>query len=269
MGIGLMAVISEMAWNQGDDLYGWANNRFLRAAEYVAKYNNGDDNVPFMTYERGAGTNGAVQTETVISSASRNELRPVWEMIYNHYANRKGLSVPNIAARAQLLRPEGGPNANTNHGSAFDQIGYGTLLYTRPAGSGGTATLPAGNIPDGIYRFIVSHTGKAMDAAGSSNGSSIRQWTATGGTNQQWNVTHLGGGQYSIVNVQSGRSLDVASVSLEHGAKFQIWNNNGGDNQKFAFIPTGNGNHRITPVAIPCIGIACFFKRGLLICLMM
>ncbi len=110
LGIGLMAAINEMAWNQGDDLYGWANNRFMRAAEYVAKYNNGDDNVPFATYEWGTGTNGAVQTETVIYSDSRNELRPVWEMIYNHYANRKGLSVPNIAARAQLMRPEGGPN---------------------------------------------------------------------------------------------------------------------------------------------------------------
>ncbi|CAM3272328.1 MULTISPECIES: alginate lyase family protein [Paenibacillus] len=53
LGIGLMAVTSEMAWNQGDDLYGWADNRFMRAAEYVAKYNNGDDNVPFATYEWG------------------------------------------------------------------------------------------------------------------------------------------------------------------------------------------------------------------------
>ena len=53
LGIGLMAVTSEMAWNQGDDLYGWANNRFMRAAEYVAKYNNGSDDVPFATYEWG------------------------------------------------------------------------------------------------------------------------------------------------------------------------------------------------------------------------
>ncbi|XEC94420.1 RICIN domain-containing protein [Paenibacillus tarimensis] len=248
LGIGLMASISEMAWNQGDDLYGWANNRFLRAAEYVAKYNNGDDNVPFSTYEWGSGTNGSVQTHTVIDSELRNEMRPVWEMIYNHYANRKGLSVPNIAARAQLMRPEGGPNANSNHGSTFDQPGYGTLLYTRPAGSGGTATLPIGNIPDGTYRFIVSHSGKAMDAAGTSNGSSVQQWTSNGGTNQQWTVTHLGGGQYSIINVQSGRSLDVANASHDHGAKFQLWSYHGGDNQRFAFIPTGGGNHRITPV---------------------
>ncbi|MGG1517334.1 AbfB domain-containing protein [Paenibacillus oryzisoli] len=247
LGIGLMATINEMAWNQGDDLYGWANNRFLRAAEYVAKYNNGDDNVPFATYEWGSGTNGAVQTQTVISSASRNEYRPIWEMIYNHYANRKGLSVPNIAARAALSRPEGGPN--TQYPSTFDQLGFGTLLYTRSAGSGGTAaTLPGGNIPNGTYRFTVRLDGKAMGAAGTSNGAQIQKITYTGAASQQWNVTHLGGGQYSIKNVQSGLSLDIPSSSLDHGAKFQLWSSNSGDNQKFAFIPTGSGYYRITPV---------------------
>lgn len=246
LGIGLMATINEMAWNQGDDLYGWANNRFLRAAEYVAKYNNGDDDVPFSTYEWGSGTNGATQTQTVISSASRNEYRPIWEMIYNHYANRMGLAVPNIAVRASLVRTEGGPN--TQYPSTFDQLGFGTLLYTRPAGNGGTAILPDGNISNGTYRFTVRLDGKAMEAGGTSKGAIVQKSTYNGGTNQQWTVTHLGGGQYSIRNVQSGLYLDVESASHDHGAKFLLWGNNGGDNQKFAFIPTGDGYYRITPV---------------------
>src|SRR5690606_17869484 len=54
--------------------------------------------------------------------------------------------------------------------------------------------------------------------------------------------------QYSVTNVQSGLSLDVASNSLDHGAKFQLWSSNGGNNQKFAFIPADGGYHRITPV---------------------
>jgi hypothetical protein len=241
-----MASVAEMAWHQGDDLYGWAHNRFLRAAEYVAKYNNGGD-VPFATYEWGSGTNGAVQTQTAISSASRNEMRPVWEMIYNHYANRMGLSVPNTAARAALLRPEGGPNPQ--YPSTFDQPGFGTLLYTRPAGSGGTATLPNGNIPDGTYRFVARHSGKVMDAAGTSKGASVQQWPYNGGTNQQWIVTDLGGGQYSIKDARSGLSLDVTSASLDNGAGFELWTATSGDNQKFAFLPTGDGYYRITPAS--------------------
>ncbi|MEK4978436.1 RICIN domain-containing protein [Bacillus sp. FSL K6-6540] len=246
LGIGLMAVTSEMAWNQGDDLYGWANNRFMRAAEYVAKYNNGSDDVPFAAYEWGSGTNGAVQRQTVISAAGRNEPRPVWEMIYNHYANRKGLSVPNVAARAQLLRPEGGPNAS--HASTFDQLGFGTLLYTRPPGTGNSAVLPDGNIPDGTYRFMVRHVGKAMTASGTASGSNIEQRTLDGDPSQQWNVAHLGGGQYSIRNEKSGLYLQISNASLEHGASFQLANRNDGDHQRFAFIPVGDGHYRITPV---------------------
>ncbi len=241
MGIGLMASVAEMAWNQGDDLYGWADNRFLRAAEYVAKYNNGED-VPYTTYR------SVVRTESEISDKQRSEERPVWEMIYNHYANRKGLSVPNVAARAQRLRPEGGPTSHSDHASTFDQTGFGTLLYTRPAGSGGTAELPGGNIPDGTYRFIVQLSGKAMNADGTSDGANITQWRYEGEDNQHWTLTHLGGGQYSVKNVHSGRSLDVAKMSKDHGAKFQLWNYHGGNNQKFAFLPVGEGYHRITPV---------------------
>ena len=42
MGIGLMGAFCEMAWNQGVDLYGYDDNRFLKAAQYVAKYNLGE-----------------------------------------------------------------------------------------------------------------------------------------------------------------------------------------------------------------------------------
>ncbi|WP_339277688.1 RICIN domain-containing protein [Paenibacillus sp. FSL W8-0426] len=242
LGIGLMATINEMAWNQGDDLYGWADNRFMKAAEYVAKYNNGDDDVPFASYEWGSGTNGAVQTHTVISGAGRNEFRPIWEMIYNHYANRKGMNVPNIAARAALMRTEGGPNPQ--YPSTFDHLGFGTLLYTRPAGSGGSAVLPSENIPDGTYRFTVRLDGKSMEASGNL----VRKSTYTGGTHQQWAVTHIDGGQYSIKNGESGLYLGIANDSLARGAQFELSASTGGNSQKFAFIPVGDGYYRITPI---------------------
>ncbi|HSC36871.1 MAG TPA: alginate lyase family protein, partial [Chitinophagaceae bacterium] len=49
LGIALMGPICEMAWNQGTDLYGYDNNRFLAGCEYIAKYNLGDS-VPYTTY---------------------------------------------------------------------------------------------------------------------------------------------------------------------------------------------------------------------------
>ncbi|MFF0269856.1 alginate lyase family protein [Kribbella sp. NPDC004536] len=130
MGMGQMGAFCEMAWNQGDDLYGYDNNRFMKAAQYVAKYNLGED-VPFTKYTWGTGQNCAYQEHTVISSASRGQLRPVWEILHYHYTRRKYLSVPYISAMAAQVRPEGGGGDYGPNSGGFDQTGFGTLTYAK------------------------------------------------------------------------------------------------------------------------------------------
>jgi hypothetical protein len=130
MGIGLMGAICEMAWAQGDDLYGYDDNRFMKAAEYVAKYNLGQD-VPFTTYTWGTGQNCAYREQTVISDVGRGQSRPVWDVLHYHYARRRRLSVPHITAIAEKGRPEGGGGDYGPNSGGFDQLGYGTLLYAK------------------------------------------------------------------------------------------------------------------------------------------
>ena len=130
MGIGQLGAFCEMAWNQGEDLYGYDDNRFLKAAQYVAKYNLGED-VPFTKYTWGTGQNCAYQEHTVISSASRGQLRPVWELLHYHYTRRKYLSVPYISAMAAQVRPEGGGGDYGSTSGGFDQTGFGTLAYAK------------------------------------------------------------------------------------------------------------------------------------------
>ena len=130
MGIGQMGAFCEMAWNQGEDLYGYDNNRFMKAAQYVAKYNLGQD-VPFTKYTWGTGQNCAYQEHTVISSASRGQLRPVWEILHFHYTRRKNLSVPYISQMAALVRPEGGGGDYGSTSGGFDQTGFGTVMYAK------------------------------------------------------------------------------------------------------------------------------------------
>ncbi|MBS0030539.1 alginate lyase family protein [Chitinophaga sp. 22321] len=124
LGIGLMGTFCEMAWNQGDDMYGYDNNRFLKGAEYVAAYNLGDS-VSFKTY-----TNCVGVVQNVISSGSRGNIRPVWELVYNHYVNRKGLPAPNCTRFAQKVRPEGGGGNYGPNSGGYDQLGYGTLTFS-------------------------------------------------------------------------------------------------------------------------------------------
>ncbi|MBT2517708.1 alginate lyase family protein [Streptomyces sp. ISL-90] len=134
MGMGQMSTFCEMAWNQGIDLYGYDDSRFLKAAEYVAKYNLGYD-VPFTTYNWQTGQTGAWRSQTVISDAGRGQVRPVWELIYNHYVMRRGLTAPNVTEIAAQVRPEGGGGDYGPNSGGFDQLGFGTLAFSLPAGA--------------------------------------------------------------------------------------------------------------------------------------
>lgn len=75
MGMGQMGAICEMAWNQGDDLYSYDSRRFMQAAQYVAKYNLGQD-VPYTTYTWGTGQSCAQSSQTVISDGSAASSAP-------------------------------------------------------------------------------------------------------------------------------------------------------------------------------------------------
>jgi hypothetical protein len=132
LGIGLTAAFCQMAWNQGHDMYGYDGSRFLAGAEYVARYNIGQS-VPYTPYTWVYGAPGVwsgSQTLTSASSNSRGNVRPIWEMIYNHYVVRQGLSAPGLASIAASVRPEGGGSQYGGASGGFDQLGFGTLAYT-------------------------------------------------------------------------------------------------------------------------------------------
>jgi len=101
LGIALAGMLCEMAWNQGEDLYGLWNNRLLAGAEYVAKTNAlaapAPDYtpypMPFTPYDGVQGPGTAV--------AGVFNPRPCWELIYHHYVGRKGLSAPWSQAMAE------------------------------------------------------------------------------------------------------------------------------------------------------------------------
>jgi Alginate lyase len=124
LGPAIAGSICEMAWSQGEDLYGFDDNRLMRGFEYVAKYNLGDS-VPFEPYN-----NCDNVKQTVIAEAGRGGLRPGWELILHHYASRKGLAIPNIQRYAEKVRPEGGGGDYGPNSGGFDQLGYGTLMHT-------------------------------------------------------------------------------------------------------------------------------------------
>ncbi len=128
LGPAILGSICEMAWSQGDDLYGYDDNRVLKGFEYVAKYNLGDS-VPYAPYD-----NCDHVKQDTISADSRGGLRPGWEMIYNHYAVLRGIAAPYSQRYAERVRPEGGGGDYGPNSGGYDQLGYGTLTATLPPG---------------------------------------------------------------------------------------------------------------------------------------
>lgn len=168
LGVGLLGAVCEMAWKQGVDLYGYSNNRLLAGAEYTAQYNLWKS-VPYTFYNNCQPANNKWPS---INGRGRLDDRPVWELLYNHYVVRRGLSAPNTTAMARLMRPE--------HGSP-DHFGYGTLTFTlnastyppspiAPAPTGLTATA-------GVGRIFLKWT-RSGDTA---NGYEVRRATTNGG----------------------------------------------------------------------------------------
>ncbi|MES2477144.1 MAG: LamG-like jellyroll fold domain-containing protein [Verrucomicrobiota bacterium] len=136
LSLSLLGAICEMGWNQGVDLYGYRNHRFLAGSEYVFKYNQWQD-VPYVPYMWGTGQSGNWQIQANVSNSARGSYRPIAEMVYNHYVNRLGLAAPFSKEVAEQHRPEG-------NGGNGDQLGFGTLTFTRdPIATGANPILTA------------------------------------------------------------------------------------------------------------------------------
>ncbi len=143
LGLAHLGDALEIAWNQGLDLYGFADNRLLKGFEYTARYNLGEE-VPFAP---DIDRTGRYEHRKI---SERGPFRPVYEEILNHYVNRMGLAAPYVQKAVERTRPEG---------AAFgaDHPGFGTILFARAAGHAawhGTPAAPAGLVAEGAADHI-------------------------------------------------------------------------------------------------------------------
>ena len=90
LGLEAIADICEMAWQQGDDLWGALDNRLMKGFEYTARYNLGND-VPFETW---TDLTGLYCDWTEPGQMGRGKLRDIYQKPYDHYVKAKGLKMP-------------------------------------------------------------------------------------------------------------------------------------------------------------------------------
>lgn len=80
-------------------------------------------------------------------------------------------------------------------------------------------------------------------ACSKDNCAKLQLWTAHGGLNQRFNfVKDAHDGTYKIVNVNSGKVLDVEGENYSNGARIIQYDSTGKDNQRFRLVSGGAVN---------------------------
>lgn len=141
-GLMLYALFCEIAWNQGEDMYGYGDNRFRKGAEYVARYNIMEGGVgkyndlPYTSYSRQMGSNCSWYTESGLSPSVRGKYGPNWEVIYNHYGRRMGQSDKVQSIYEILLQqPSTSVPSMAAHPDTYDHPAVGALTFRTDSGS--------------------------------------------------------------------------------------------------------------------------------------
>lgn len=134
MAAGLAIDIAHMAWNQGDDLFSFMDNRLAAGIEFVAAQTQNIEGLPWTNYKYGSG--GFYYTDsrawTMTEPALGNQIRPYWGTVIGHYQGVLGKDMPySEMAYANLIKngPDGGGQGSTSGG--YDHLGYSVLMNYR------------------------------------------------------------------------------------------------------------------------------------------
>jgi hypothetical protein len=105
-----------------------------------------------------------------------------------------------------------------------------------------TDPAPGGPVQVGVfYRLVASHSGKPADISGNSTaaGAVLQQWSATGGTNQQFDFLDSGSGHYRVRARHSGLVLQPTGTTAGSGVTQQP--DSGSPLQQWRVTDQGNG----------------------------
>lgn len=115
-------------------------------------------------------------------------------------------------------------------------------------------------ITDGMYTLLSrADKSKVLDvkSASTDKGGVVQLWGGNGTNAQKWTIKSLGGGLYSIINVNSGLVLDVKSGSVKAGTALQQWSSNGTVAQKWKISVGEKGGLVFTSAGGDfCIGLS-------------
>jgi fibronectin type 3 domain-containing protein len=219
----LLGTFCEIAWNQGVDLYSELDNALLAMSENLGKFNLWYD-VPYVSY---------INCEYVIQTnhGSGQALRAGWDLVYNHYVNRRGIAAPYSKEAAGVVRPDGGGGQYGGNSGGFDQLGFTTLTHSLDP-------IASGVVPSQL-RPVVKGGKITLSWRGSANAKSYNVKRATTSGGPYINVATVGAKNtyfmdvgvprgttcYYVVSANNpdGESANSAEVSATHDGQLYGW----------------------------------------------
>lgn len=103
-----------------------------------------------------------------------------------------------------------------------------------------------GSLPVGRYGVASQHSKLCLGIADGSqqDGARAVQTTCSATASQRFDVSPETGGSYRLTNTASGKSLDIAGISVANGALLTQWAATTGDNQRFV-VSAADGGYQI------------------------
>ena len=147
LGLGELVQACQVAWNQGVDLYGAADDRLALGIEYTASYLLGDD----------------VPAYGIISPQGRNHFSDIYEGAYQHYHFVKGLEMPFTERVIAITRAEKSWSAMTMFRGplAKPAVPIGPLRASQFALGAGALNVPTVSFTDNLLKVA---SGKSIQA---------------------------------------------------------------------------------------------------------
>ncbi|TDK58631.1 hypothetical protein E2K98_22540 [Bacillus salipaludis] len=131
---------------------------------------------------------------------------------------------------------------NKNSGKAMDiaqnqqSIVQKTKVHEKESQSWKIQKVTRGFSSKEVYKVVNTETGKVL---GVENGSAVLKDFNENDSSQKWMLSTYGNGEYTLINIQNGRLLEVGGQSKNEDAAVDVWTANAGSNQVWKVVKAG------------------------------
>ena len=247
--------VKDISQKDGVNVQIWSNNSYYAAQDWVFEYvGAGKYTIKSLASGKYLDVeNGGTAPGTNVWQYSRNDtdsqkwyLRDAGSGYYYIVSARNGLYLDVSNANAS-----NGANLQvwSANGNAAQKFTLWNSNYCQ-------------TISDGVYAISMSTAPNlCLDVSGGNenDGANAQIWSKNGTSSQEWKITYVGDGKYTIRSSKSGKYLDVAGSGNKNGTNVQLWSGNGAAAQKWYIKSNGHGGYFIVSA---CSGLALDVQGG-------